>query len=75
MLSSWHIELIAQNVFMEEDVVLCDGGPNLVICGNNEHTEGIFIYLFPNAETDAQSRKNWGNSARKHGPDFSATIA
>ena len=49
------------------------GGPSLVSCGNNQRTEGIFMYLFPNAETDAQSRKKWGNSVRKHRPDFSAT--
>ena len=30
------------------------GGPNLVSCGNNQRTEGIAVYLFPNAETDAQ---------------------
>ncbi len=30
------------------------GGPNLVSCGNNQRTEGISMYLFPNAETDAQ---------------------
>jgi hypothetical protein len=30
------------------------GGPNLVSCGNNQCTEGISMYLFPNTKTDAQ---------------------
>ena len=50
-------------------------GPNLVSCGNNQRTEGISMYLFPNAETDAQRRKKWENFVRKHRPGFSATTA
>ena len=34
------------------------GGPNLVSCGYNQRTEGISIYLFPNAETYAQRQKS-----------------
>ena len=34
------------------------GGPNLVSCANNQHTEGISMHLFPNEETDEKRRKN-----------------
>ncbi len=34
------------------------GGPNLVSV-NNQLTEGISMYLFPNAETDAHRRNKW----------------
>ena len=41
------------------------GGPNLVSCGYNQRTEGISMYLFPNAETYAQRRKKWEIFVRK----------
>ena len=49
------------------------GGPNLVSCANNQHTEGISMHLFPNEETDQKRQKKWVNFVHKQRPGFHAT--
>ena len=46
------------------------GGPNNVSCTNGQHTEGVSIHNFPNANKDTERYGVWVKFVRKHRPGW-----
>jgi hypothetical protein len=44
------------------------GGPNFVSYANNQQTDGIFMHVFPNGETDQQIKRTRRLIRRSHWP-------
>ena len=46
------------------------GGPNNVSCTNGQHTEGVSIHTFPNANKEPERHGVWVKFVRKHRPSW-----